>query len=329
MDISSYRSNLQLSLAELDKVSLKDLQDSKSVALNQLVSLIRDKDIKIAVKDDPDYVGVITDDEERLKKMVIHFLETEDAAAVKKGYLASGIENGIESIKSLLSDTYKKDAQGKPTTELKTHWDLREFLATAHFKLPQNRLDDAVINIFASVMLGHDEKRQLLRNELTALTAELKIYSVIQSEINAKLSAKEESNQKLSIDGSNSFNLLDYKKYGFDNDDAFRKSAEYQLLNKISSDSTHISIKTFLESPNKQSGAMAGLDNLYKYEKDNNRLANFSTSVNDRVSPLNNSVQEKTTRLNDISSRYNAAIEALNRFIQKYDSVMRSILGAI
>ncbi|WP_237738132.1 virulence-associated V antigen, partial [Yersinia pestis] len=34
----------------------------------------------------------------------------------------------------------------------------------------------------------------------------------------------------------------------------------------------------------------------------------------------------KTTQLSDITSRFNSAIEALNRFIQKYDSVMQRLL---
>ncbi|WP_239679738.1 virulence-associated V antigen, partial [Pseudomonas aeruginosa] len=37
----------------------------------------------------------------------------------------------------------------------------------------------------------------------------------------------------------------------------------------------------------------------------------------------------RNTRAADTSSRYNSAVEALNRFIQKYDSVLRDILSAI
>ncbi|MGL5588322.1 MAG: virulence-associated V antigen, partial [Aeromonas veronii] len=90
-----------------------------------------------------------------------------------------------------------------------------------------------------------------------------------------------------------------------------------------------ITVKEFLESDQKKSGAMTNIEASYSYDKDNNKLGNFSTSVSDRSRPLNDQVSEKTTRLNDVSSRYNAAIEALNRFIQKYDSIMRDILGAI
>ncbi|AWK43377.1 virulence factor [Photorhabdus laumondii subsp. laumondii] len=304
MEIRPYQNDPQLFLADLEKVSLAQLQGSGSSELDRLVNLIFDKGIKITSDS-----SVVTENKELLKKLIAYFLPAD--AVVEGGHLDSQIKNGINNLESFLN-----------SSTLKT-WTLKDFLAAVHFNLTPDRLDDDVIDIFVSVMSGHDKKRLELRDELATLTAELKIYSVIQSEINAKLAA----NGELKID-DNSFNLLDHKKYGFSDQPTFEKSAEYKLLRKISSGS-EISIKTFLESSNKQSGAMAGLENSYEYDKENNRLANFSTSVNDRVSPLNNTVQEKTTRLNEASSRYNAAIEALNRFIQKYDSIIRNILGAI
>ncbi|MGV7960286.1 virulence-associated V antigen [Photorhabdus tasmaniensis] len=312
MEIRPYQNDPQLFLADLEKVSLDRLQGSGSSELDSLVKLILDKGIKIEAKYDSGGSKVITGDEELLKKLIAYFLPED--AVVKGGHFDSQIKNGIENLKSFLNN---------PT--LKIDWTLRDFLAEVHFNLTPDRLDDDVIEVFTSVMLGHDKKRLELRDELAALTAELKVYSVIQSEINAKLAA----NGKLEINKTSSFDLLDYKKYGFSDEATFEKSAEYKLLIKISNRSQNLSIKDFLESPNKQSGAMSGLATSYEYDKDNNKLANFSTSVNDRVNPLNNTVQEKTTRLNDVSSRYNAAIEALNRFIQKYDSIMRNILGAI
>ncbi|MCT8343313.1 MULTISPECIES: virulence-associated V antigen [Photorhabdus] len=308
MEIRPYQNDPQLFLKDLNGVSLEQLQGSGSSELNELVELILNKGIKIKSGSD-----VITENKNKdlLKKLIAYFLPAD--AIVKDGHFDSQIKNGIKNLKSFLN-----------SSTLKTDWTLRDFLAAVHFNLTPDRLDDDVIDIFVSVMSGHDKKRLELRDDLAALTAELKIYSVIQSEINAKLAA----NGTLNITDSGSFDLLDYKKYGFSDQAAFEKSAEYKLLKKISSGS-EISIKAFLESPNKQSGAMTGLADSYEYDKDNNRLANFSTSVNDRVNPLNNTVQEKTTRLNEASSRYNAAIEALNRFIQKYDSIMRNILGAI
>ncbi|MCA6219643.1 virulence-associated V antigen [Photorhabdus antumapuensis] len=309
MEIKPYQNDPQLFWNSLKDVSLDQLQGSGSSELDGLVNLIIGKGIKIESGSD-----VITNDKELLKKLIAYFLPAD--AIVKDGHLDGQIKNGIKNLKSFLD-----------STTLKT-WTLRDFLAAVHFNLTADRLDDDVIDIFVSVMSGHDKKRLELRDELAALTAELKIYSVIQSEINAKLSAGKDK-QKLDINDI-SFNLRDYKKYGFSDENAFKDSGEYDLLKKMFPElGKKISIKEFLASPNKQSGAMTGLENSYEYDKENNRLANFSTSVNDRVNPLNNTVQEKTTRLNEASSRYNAAIEALNRFIQKYDSIMRNILGAI
>lgn len=120
--------------------------------------------------------------------------------------------------------------------------------------------------------------------------------------------------------------LVYHNKYGrtFAEDEK-RRDSLFSEATKLAG----LTIKQFLESPLKRTGALAGLNDSYAYNKDNNVLANFATTVNDRTRPLNDEVSQKTTELNDISSRYNSAIEALNRFIQKYESVMRDILQAI
>ncbi|AZU48849.1 hypothetical protein C3B79_3097 [Aeromonas hydrophila] len=238
--------------------------------------------------------------------------------------------------------------------------------------LTMDRIDDDLITTFTGVMAFQDNQRKGLREELAEMTAELKIYGVIQSEINKVLSAA--SSQTFNTN----FNLLDYKLYGYESLAEFMDGSEYKLLSKMFTDGSVqkaqqeftnaknelekvtsasldpktlgeakadyerkkanfekivatqvITVKTFLESDQKKSGAMKNIEASYSYDKDNNKLGNFSTSVSDRSRPLNDQVSEKTTRLNDVSSRYNAAIEALNRFIQKYDSIMRDILGAI
>ncbi|HGJ5858375.1 MAG TPA: virulence-associated V antigen [Arsenophonus nasoniae] len=187
-------------------------------------------------------------------------------------------------------------------------------------------LDEDIIAVFAKNMLYHDDKRKELKIELEEISAEMKIYSVIQSEINSALSAA--SSQTINTD-QNGINLMNYQLYGYSSMAEFKTKAEYQLLQKIAPSSTTVTIKQFLLSADKKSGAMGRVENSYKYDKDNNRLANFSTMVSDRSRPLSDSINEKTTRLSDISGRYNAAIEALNRFIQKYDSVIQDILRAI
>ncbi|MBW3759527.1 hypothetical protein GL264_01635 [Aeromonas jandaei] len=187
-----------------------------------------------------------------------------------------------------------------------------------------DRIDQEVIDAFTWVMFTQNNKRTGINEELKALTAELKIYGVIQSEINKALSSS--SSQTFKTD----FNLMDYKLYGYENDAKFREGPEFKLLEKMQETKDGpVTVRMFLQSDKKQSGQMKDVEEKYEYNKDNNKLGNFATSVSDRSRPLNDQVSEKTTRLNDVSSRYNSAIEALNRFIQKYDSIMRDILAAI
>ncbi|MCR3780436.1 rhodanese-like domain-containing protein [Pseudomonas aeruginosa] len=203
-------------------------------------------------------------------------------------------------------------------------WDLREFLVSAYFSL-HGRLDEDVIGVYKDVLQTQDGKRKALLDELKALTAELKVYSVIQSQINAALSAK----QGIRIDAGG-IDLVDPTLYGYAvGDPRWKDSPEYALLSNLDTFSGKLSIKDFLSGSPKQSGELKGLRDEYPFEKDNNPVGNFATTVSDRSRPLNDKVNEKTTLLNDTSSRYNSAVEALNRFIQKYDSVLRDILSAI
>ncbi|MGL4249417.1 MAG: virulence-associated V antigen [Aeromonas sp.] len=187
-----------------------------------------------------------------------------------------------------------------------------------------DRIDQEVIDVFIWVMFTQNNKRTVINEELKALTAELKIYGVIQSEINKALSSSP------SKPFETKFDLMDYKLYGYENDAKFREGPEFKLLEKMQETKDgQVTVKMFLQSDKKQSGQMKGVEKVYEYDKDNNKLGNFATSVSDRSRPLNDQVSEKTTRLNEVSSRYNSAIEALNRFIQKYDSIMRDILSAL
>lgn len=276
-----------------------------------------------------------------------------------------GQEAAVTAIKGLIE-------QGEKREPKVTSWTVSEFMLLSFSALTMDRIDDDIINVFTGVMAFQDNQRKALGNELKDMTAELKIYGVIQSEINKVLSAA--SSQTFNTD----FNLMDYKLYGYESLAKFMDGAEFKLLSKMVTDvqvkkaqqdftnaknelekvksasldpknleeanadyeskkaifeksveKQSITVKSFLESDQKKSGAMKNIEASYSYDKDNNKLGNFSTSVSDRSRPLNDQVSEKTTRLNDVSSRYNAAIEALNRFIQKYDSIMRDILGAI
>lgn len=358
--IPDYNTNPSAFVGWLDGQALGALPGHKNPKLTELVELLKGK---ITISADPSTAL----SKEQLEKLLAAYLT--DPASINGGWAMGQFKGGqdaaIAAIKGMIE-------RGEKQTPPVTHWTIPEFMLLSLSALTMDRIDDDLITTFTGVMMFQDNQRKGLRDELTEMNAELKIYGVIQSEINKVLSAA--SSQTFNTN----FNLLDYKLYGYESLAKFMEGGEFKLLSKMFSDkqvkkaqqdftnaknelekvmSTSlnpkiqaeakidyerkkanfekivatqvITVKTFLESDQKKSGAMKNIEASYSYDKDNNKLGNFSTSVSDRSRPLNDQVSEKTTRLNDVSSRYNAAIEALNRFIQKYDSIMRDILGAI
>ncbi|PHS84594.1 AcrV [Aeromonas dhakensis] len=309
--IPDYNTNPGGFVGWLDGQSLDQLPGNKNPKLAELLTLL---DGKITLS--ADQPTLLT--KAQLEKLLAAYLTNPDAihGGWATGQFQAGQEAAIDAIKGMIE-------RGKNQTPPKTQWSVSEFMLLSLSALTMDRLDDDIITTFTGVMAFQDNKRKVLSDELKGMTAELKIYGVIQSEINKALSAK--SDQTFKTD----FNLMDYKLYGYGSEAQFKLGAEFKLLAQMQDSVGKVTVKAFLESDKKQSGAMSGIEAEYAYNKDNNKLGNFSTSVSDRSRPLNDQVSEKTTRLNDVSSRYNAAIEALNRFIQKYDSIMRDILGAI
>ncbi|MFM5570268.1 virulence-associated V antigen [Aeromonas veronii] len=371
--IPDYNTNPGAFVGWLDGQALDALPGHKNPKLTELVELLKGK---ITISADSSTAL----SKEQLEKLLAAYLT--DPASINGGWAMGQFQGGqdaaIAAIKGMIE-------RGEKQTPPVTHWTVPEFMLLSLSALTMDRIDDDLITTFTGVMAFQDNQRKGLREELAEMTAELKIYGVIQSEINKVLSAA--SSQTFNTD----FNLMDYKLYGYQSQAKFMEGAEYKLLSKmftneqvkkaqqdfseaesnlneiIKNQQRHnagistgidinfesyrselqavydskkaileqvvakqrITVKEFLESDQKKSGAMTNIEASYSYDKDNNKLGNFSTSVSDRSRPLNDQVSEKTTRLNDVSSRYNAAIEALNRFIQKYDSIMRDILGAI
>lgn len=358
--IPDYNTNPGAFVGWLDGQALDALPGNKNPKLAELVELLKGK-ITIST----DLPTPLT--KEQLEKLLAAYLT--DPASINgvwaQGQFRGGQDAAIAAIKGMIE-------RGEKQTPPVTHWTVPEFMLLSLSALTMDRIDDDLITTFTGVMAFQDNQRKGLRDELAEMTAELKIYGVIQSEINKVLSAA--SSQTFNTN----FNLLDYKLYGYQSLAEFMDGSEFKLLSKMFTDGAVqkaqqyftnaknelekvtsasldpktlgeakadyerkkanfekivatqvITVKTFLESDQKKSGAMKNIEASYSYDKDNNKLGNFSTSVSDRSRPLNDQVSEKTTRLNDVSSRYNAAIEALNRFIQKYDSIMRDILGAI
>ncbi|MFM5011380.1 virulence-associated V antigen [Aeromonas veronii] len=358
--IPDYNTNPGAFVGWLDGQALDALPGHKNPKLTELVELLKGK---ITISADSSTAL----SKERLEKLLAAYLT--DPASINGGWAMGQFQGGQDTAIAAIKGMIERGAKQTPPV---THWTVPEFMLLSLSALTMDRIDDDLITTFTGVMAFQDNQRKGLRDELAEMTGELKIYGVIQSEINKVLSAA--SSQTFNTN----FNLLDYKLYGYQSLAEFMDGSEFKLLSKMFTDGSVqkaqqdftnaknelekvtsasldpktlgeakadyerkkanfekivatqvITVKTFLESEQKKSGAMKNIEASYSYDKDNNKLGNFSTSVSDRSRPLNDQVSEKTTRLNDVSSRYNAAIEALNRFIQKYDSIMRDILGAI
>lgn len=374
--IPDYNTNPGAFVGWLDGQALDALPGHKNPKLTELVELLKGK---ITISADSSTAL----SKEQLEKLLAAYLT--DPASINGGWAMGQFRGGQDAAIAAIKGMIERGAKQTPPV---THWTVPEFMLLSLSALTMDRIDDDLITTFTGVMAFQDNQRKGLREELAEMTGELKIYGVIQSEINKVISAA--SSQTFNTD----FNLMDYKLYGYQSQAKFMEGAEYKLLSKMFTDEQvkkaqqdftnadnelkrlkailesfrssrsgsitsevieagenldgaqaeydrkkaileqvvakqRITVKEFLESDQKKSGAMKNIEASYSYDKDNNKLGNFSTSVSDRSRPLNDQVSEKTTRLNDVSSRYNAAIEALNRFIQKYDSIMRDILGAI
>ncbi|MCF5878916.1 virulence-associated V antigen [Aeromonas veronii] len=358
--IPDYNTNPGAFVGWLDGQALDALPGHKNPKLTELVELLKGK---ITISADSSTAL----SKEQLEKLLAAYLT--DPASINGGWAMGQFRGGQDAAIVAIKGMIERGAKQTPPV---THWTVPEFMLLSLSALTMDRIDDDLITTFTGVMAFQDNQRKGLRDELAEMTGELKIYGVIQSEINKVLSAA--SSQTFNTN----FNLLDYKLYGYQSLAEFMDGSEFKLLSKMFTDGSVqkaqqdftnaknelekvtsasldpktlgeakadyerkkanfekivatqvITVKTFLESDQKKSGAMKNIEASYSYDKDNNKLGNFSTSVSDRSRPLNDQVSEKTTRLNDVSSRYNAAIEALNRFIQKYDSIMRDILGAI
>ncbi|PTT51079.1 virulence-associated V antigen [Aeromonas sp. HMWF015] len=358
--IPDYNTNPGAFVGWLDGQALDALPGHKNPKLTELVELLKGK---ITISADSSTAL----SKEQLEKLLAAYLT--DPASINGGWAMGQFRGGQDAAIAAIKGMIERGAKQTPPVN---HWTVPEFMLLSLSALTMDRIDDDLITTFTGVMAFQDNQRKGLRDELAEMTGELKIYGVIQSEINKVLSAA--SSQTFNTN----FNLLDYKLYGYQSLAEFMDGSEFKLLSKMFTDdlvknalqeftnaknalekvksasldsktlgeasaayerkkanleqivaTQVITVKTFLESGQKKSGAMENIEASYSYKKDDNKLGNFSTSVSDRSRPLNDQVSEKTTRLNDVSSRYNAAIEALNRFIQKYDSIMRDILGAI
>ncbi|EOD9426125.1 virulence-associated V antigen [Vibrio harveyi] len=176
-----------------------------------------------------------------------------------------------------------------------------------------DRFDERVLFALNERRVNRLEKRNAQKETLENLTVQLKVFGVVQSKIHSKQS----------VDGTyfpfgEPFTAADFN-YGSDAD--FKASPEYKYL-------TDNGINNHQDFLKKQGVELADFGS-FKDEEKSKKLSNFSSAVSAKSKLLNDEVQIKTTELNDTSSQYNSTVEAMNKFVQKYHSILQEILRAI
>ncbi|EGQ8703581.1 Type III secretion cytoplasmic LcrG inhibitor [Vibrio parahaemolyticus] len=193
-----------------------------------------------------------------------------------------------------------------------------------------DRFDDRVLFSLNERRVNRLEKRNKEKAELEELTTILKLYSQVQALIGKALAEKTSG-------GSGHYkpsSIFTYTDFGYKDQSAFEKGPEFKYLeSKITpyrrpDGVPYFTHQQFLES-NGFTISTPSHDAYYDLSDGGKYLTNFSTSVSDKTKPLNNEVQLKTTALSDTSSQYNATVEAMNKFVQKYSSILQEILRAI
>ncbi|MEZ8100112.1 virulence-associated V antigen [Vibrio bivalvicida] len=182
-----------------------------------------------------------------------------------------------------------------------------------------NRFDEQVLLALNERRVNRLEKRNEVKDDLQDLTARLKVFGEVQSKIHTQQS------------NNSGYNPAGYKfshsDFGYGSEEAFKKSPEYAYLQSIAPDKqvSEISHMDFL----KNEGVDAQNKTYQNEEDEPTYLTDFSSSISDKSKLLNDEVQIKTTTLNDLSSQYNSTVEAMNKFVQKYHSILEQILRAI
>ncbi|MCS0403701.1 virulence-associated V antigen [Vibrio diabolicus] len=190
----------------------------------------------------------------------------------------------------------------------------RDLLAVVESSIG-DRFDEQVLLALNERRVNRLEKRNDQKEALEDLTIQLKVFSVVQSKIHSTQSV--DGVYKPGYPESN-FKASDFN---YSNQTDFEASPEYKYLtdNKITNH------RDFLQ----KQGITIGDGASYQDEEKSKKLSNFSSSVSAKSKLLNDEVQIKTTELNDTSSQYNSTVEAMNKFVQKYHSILQEILRAI
>ncbi|HIF5801073.1 TPA: virulence-associated V antigen [Vibrio parahaemolyticus] len=212
-----------------------------------------------------------------------------------------------------ITEQEKKDLEVRAEHSLTA----RDLLAVVESSIG-DRFDEQVLFALNERRVNRLEKREESKKKLESLTARLKLYSECQSIMSIRQSE------------SQAYYAKDWGFAGLQNQyrslEEFKKSAIYQELRQINPQNPMaVNHYDFLKHE-----GIPIQDVLYEPDDDEDyKLSNLSSSVNSKSKTLNDETQLVTTKLNDISSQYNSTVEAMNKFVQKYHSILQEILRAI
>ncbi|MEW4341294.1 virulence-associated V antigen [Vibrio diabolicus] len=230
-----------------------------------------------------------------------------------------------------ITEQEKKDLEVRAEHSLTA----RDLLAVVESSIG-DRFDEQVLFALNERRVNRLEKRDQQKVELEELTTRLKIFGQVQSFMSTKLSEEVDSG----VTGGEAWHTghyrpqdvrFTYKDFGYDDQSSFENGKEFKYLE------AHLSPNIDPKSGEKffthkqfilDEGIAVTYGSYWKGD-DPDRLGNFATSVSDKSKLLNDDVQLKTTELNDTSSQYNSTVEAMNKFVQKYHSILQEILRAI
>jgi hypothetical protein len=229
-------------------------------------------------------------------------------------------------------------ADGKEQANVKSEHSLtaRDLLSVIESSIG-DRFDERVLFALNERRVNRLEQRDKRKNVLQELTTRLRIFGQVQSLISATLTQKAPTGSDAARAGSIAQGhykpqetYFTFKDFGYENQQKFEEGPEFKYLEKhltpakIEGGVKKFSHKQFLE----KEGVSVQRDTYYD-DTDDKFLTNFSSSVSSKSKPLSDKVQLQTTALNDVSSQYNSTVEAMNKFVQKYHSILQEILRAI
>ncbi|WP_281188945.1 virulence-associated V antigen [Vibrio harveyi] len=243
---------------------------------------------------------------------------------------------------SKISEEEKKittGADGKEHADVKAEHSLtaRDLLSVIESSIG-DRFDERVLFALNERRVNRLEKRDKQKLALQELTTRLRIFGQVQSDISATLTQKVPSGGSDAIRGGAiakghyypKTTYFTYKDFGYENQQKFEEGAEFKYLEKhLTPAKIEGGVKKFSHKQFLVDEGVSVKRDVYYDNKDDKFLTNFSSSVSSKSKPLSDKVQLQTTALNDVSSQYNSTVEAMNKFVQKYHSILQEILRAI